>query len=85
MSDKSGGRRHDWAVLNNTSDLPLANPQQAAMQFWRVDGVAVHGNHQVFKTGFVMYGTRTYDSCGLALGSNDYPNAAAQSLVAGGC
>ena len=63
----------------------LTNPHQAAMQFWRVNGVDVHGNYQVFKTGIPMYGVKTYNSCRLALASNSYPNAAGQSLSSGGC
>ena len=85
VQDADGGTRYDWKVLNNTSDLPLTNPHQAAMQFWRVNGVDVHGNYQIFKKGIPMYGVKTYNSCRLALASNSYPNAAAQSLSSGGC
>jgi hypothetical protein len=50
-----------------------------------VNGVDVHGNYQAFKKGIPMYGVKTYNSCRQALGGNSYPNAAAQSLIAGGC
>lgn len=83
--DKDGGMRRNWKVLNNVSDVSFATPNQAAMQFWRVNGLTVRGNRQVMKAAFVMYGVRAEASCNLALDGNDYPNARGQSLVIGGC
>lgn len=83
--DEDLGVRHDWRVLNNTSDLAYATPNQALMQFWKVDGLQVHGNRQPFKARFVMYGVGAESSCNLALDGNDYPNGTAQSRVVGGC
>ena len=83
--DKDGGVRRNWRVLNNTSDLEFANPSQAVMQFWKVDGLEVRGNRQPMKSRFVMYGVRAVDSCNLSLNGNDYPNARAQRIIVGGC
>jgi hypothetical protein len=85
VMDKDGGVRHNWKVLNNTSDLDFTNPNQAVFQFYRVDGVTVRGNRQPMKRFTTMYGTRAERSCNLALDGNDYPNARGQSVVVGGC
>lgn len=85
MVDKAGGIRHNWKVLNNTSDRIHNNRDLAPMRFWRVDGLEVHGNTQPFTKGSVMYGVRAEDSCKLALDGNTYANATGQSILIGGC
>ncbi len=85
MIDKDGGTRHNWKVLNNTSDKPHNNRDLGAMRFWRVDGLVVRGNVQPMSLKTVMYGVRAEDSCNLSLDGNTYANATGQSLVIGGC
>jgi polygalacturonase len=86
VMDKDWGVRHNWRVLNNSSDLPFTTGNQAPMQFYKVNGVTVRGNRQPMKPlGIPMYGVRAENSCNLALGGNDYPNARGQSLVMGTC
>jgi hypothetical protein len=77
--------RHNWKVLNNTSNKPHNNPDLGAMRFWRVNGLLVRGNVQPTSLHTVMYGVRAEGSCNLSLRGNTYANAEGQSLVFGGC
>jgi hypothetical protein len=42
-SGEPSPRRSNWVVVNNTSDTPV---HRQPMTFFRIDGVAVHGNRQ---------------------------------------
>ncbi len=85
MNDKSGGMRHNWKVLNNTSNRVHNNRDLAPMRFWRINGLEVHGNVQPMTKGFEMYGVRAETACNLSLDGNTYLNSTGQSLLISGC
>lgn len=84
MIDKLGGRRSNWKVVGNTSNMTINNPHKAAMRFWNVDGLEVRGNTQAFTANRGMYGSIVDNSCKLALDGNNFPGGS-QALVTGTC
>jgi hypothetical protein len=60
-------RRSNWVVVNNTSDTPV---HRQPMTFFRIDGLAVHGNQQEVEgdTPAIVL----IDVCGADVSGNDF-------------
>lgn len=85
LIDKSGGRRSNWKILNNTSDLTVNNPHKSVMRIWRVDGLEIRGNYQRFSKDAGMYLASVDSSCDVEVSGNHLPNAVGQANITGTC
>ncbi len=85
LVNRKGGRRSNWKIIDNTSDLPINNPHLSVMRIWRVDGLEIRGNRQPVTKDRGMYGASIDSSCDVAADGNDYPNAVGQAIITNPC
>jgi hypothetical protein len=85
VRDLDGGARRGWTITNNSSDFQSGNPNGAAMDFRRMDGLVVRGNHQVLQPGRNMYLARVDSSCNVVVQANSYPGGVGEANIQGSC
>jgi len=81
-----GSRRHNWMVLNNTTDYVQGSPI-APIEFWYVSGIVIEGNHQPMVSDRPSVALYLQDPCDWAVRYNTFPGAepAEPQGVAGTC
>ena len=79
VDDGTDGRRKNWRVLDNTSDLAAGSANGAVMRFKRVDSVTVRDNTQPMGKRRNMYLVGIDDCTDITVMDNELgPNAAGQ-------
>jgi parallel beta helix pectate lyase-like protein len=81
-----GSQRHNWMVLNNTTDYVQGSPV-APIEFWNVSGIVIEGNHQPMVVDRPSVAVYFQDPCNWAVRYNSFPGAEPTEPqgVAGNC
>ena len=81
-----GSQRHNWMVLNNTTDFVQGSPV-APIEFWNVSGIVIEGNHQPMVSSRPSVALYLQDPCNWAVRYNSFPGAEATEPqgIAGSC